>query len=57
MQQVISQLEVKILCDDSTGFDEVGHYFATEADKMIDIVYDFDEDKLRILERLLNCIV
>ena len=27
-----------ILCHDSTGCDEMGDYFATEADTMIDIV-------------------
>ena len=27
-----------VLCGDSTGCDEVGDYFATEADTMIDIV-------------------
>ena len=29
MEQALTQFEVKILCDDSTGFDEVGNYFAT----------------------------
>ena len=32
-----------MLCDDSTGFDEMDNYFATEADIMLDIVYDLDK--------------
>ena len=48
MKQAPTQFAVKIICDDSTGFDEVDNYFATEADMMIKIVYDFDEDKVRI---------
>ena len=27
-----------VLCDDSTGCDKMGDYFATEADTMVDIV-------------------
>ena len=38
MEQDLTQFEFLILCDDSTGCDEMGYYFATEADKMIDIV-------------------
>ena len=38
MKQDLTQL---ILCDVSTGFDEVDDYFATEADTMIDIVYEY----------------
>ena len=33
-----TQLAVLILCHDSTSFDEMGDYFAIEADTMIDIV-------------------
>ena len=32
--QDLTQLEVKILCDYSTGRDEVDDYFATEADRL-----------------------
>ena len=31
-----------------TGFGEVDKYFATEADRIINIVYDLDEDYFRI---------
>ena len=41
-EQELTQLAVKILCDDSTGCDEVGGYFATESDTMIDTVYEDD---------------
>ena len=46
MEQVITQLAVKIL------FDEEDNYFTREAE-IIDIVYDFDKDWFRIftLER------
>ena len=33
-----TQLAVLIQCHDSTGCDEMGDYFAIEADTMIDIV-------------------
>ena len=33
-----TQFSVLILCHDSTGCDEMGDYFAIEADIMIDIV-------------------
>ena len=33
-----TQFAVLILCHDSTGCDEMGDYFAIEADTMIDIV-------------------
>ena len=42
MEQDPTQLAVIILCDDSTGCDEVGEYFATEADTIIDIVCEVD---------------
>ena len=55
MEQVITQLAVKILFDDYSGFlrDEVGNYFTREAEIIIDIVYDLDKDWFRIftLER------
>ena len=44
MEQTFTQFAVKILCDDSTAFDEVDDYFATEADTMIDIIYEDDLD-------------
>ena len=38
MEQDCTQFAVLILCHESTGCDEMGDYFAIEADKMIDIV-------------------
>ena len=38
MEQDFTQFAVLILWHDSTGCDEIGDYFATEADTMIDIV-------------------
>ena len=38
MEHDCTQFAVLILCNDSTGCDEMCDYFATEADKMIDIV-------------------
>ena len=35
---VCTQFAVLIQCHDSTGCDEMGNYFAIEADTMIDIV-------------------
>ena len=35
---VLDQFAVLILCHDSTDCDEMGDYFAIEADTMIDIV-------------------
>ena len=37
VEQDCTQFAVLILCRDSTGCDEMGDYFATEADKMIDM--------------------
>ena len=37
-EQDCTRLAVLIQCHDSTGFDEMGDYFAIEADTMIDIV-------------------
>ena len=55
MEQVITQLAVKILFDDYSGFlwAEEGNYFTREAEIIIDIVYDLDKDWFRIftLER------
>ena len=39
VEQEHTQLAVKILYDDSTGWDELGGYFATEADTFIDTLY------------------
>ena len=38
VEQDCTQFSVLILCHDSTGCDEMGDNFATEADTMIDIV-------------------
>ena len=38
MEQGCTQFAVLKLCHDSTGCDEIGDYFATEADTMMDIV-------------------
>ena len=38
MEQDCAQFAIQILCHDSTGCVEMGEYFATEADTMIDIV-------------------
>ena len=38
VEQDCTQFSVLILCHDSTGCDEMGDYFAIEADTMIDIV-------------------
>ena len=44
--QDLTLLAVKTVCDDSTGCDEMEDCIATEADTLIDIVYedDFNED-------------
>ena len=46
MEQVITQLAVKILFDDYSVFlwDEEDNYFTREAERIIDIVYDLDKD-------------
>ena len=41
-EQDCTQFAVLILCHDSTGCDEMGDYFAIEADTMIDI--DLNKD-------------
>ena len=55
MEQVNTQLAVKILFDDYSGFllDEEDNYITREAEIIIDIVYDLDKDWFRIftLER------
>ena len=38
MEQDLTQFSVLKICYDSTGCDEMGDYFNTEADTMIDIV-------------------
>ena len=45
IEQDLTQLAVIILCDNSTGCDEMNDYFATEADIMIDIVCEVDLNK------------
>ena len=42
IEQDCTQFTALVLCDDSTGCDEIVDYFATEADTMIDIVCEFD---------------
>ena len=39
MDKDCTQFPVLIQCHDSTGCDEMGDYFAREADTMIDIVW------------------
>ena len=55
MEQVITQLAVKIMFDHYSGFllDEDDSYFTREAEIKFDIVYDLDKDWFRIftLER------
>ena len=41
MEQALTQLDVKILFDDFTYYDDVDD---TEADTMMDVVYDVDSD-------------
>ena len=50
MEQVITQLAVKIMFDHYYGFlwDGQDSYFTREAEIIIDIVYDLDKDWLRI---------
>ena len=50
MEQVITQLAVKILFDDYSVFlwDEEDNYFIREAEIIIDIAYDLDKDWFRI---------
>ena len=38
MEQDCTQVALPILCNDSTGWDEMGDYFAKEADTMVEIV-------------------
>ena len=38
MEQDCTQFAIPILCHDSSGCDEMGDYFATGADTLIDIV-------------------
>ena len=45
MEQHLTQFTVLLLFDDSTGCDEMGNYFATEADTIIDIVCEVDLNK------------
>ena len=45
MEQDRTQFAVLILCDDSTRCDEIGNYFATEADSVLDIVCEVNLNK------------
>ena len=47
LEDDLTQLAVIILYDDSTCCDEMGDYFATEADTMIDIVCEVDLNKYK----------
>ena len=53
MEQVITQLAVKILFDDYSGvlLDEEDNYFTREAEIIIDIVYDFERICLKYLQK------
>ena len=53
MEQVITQLAVKILFDDYSGvlLDEEDNYFTREAEIIIDIVYDFERIRLKYLQK------
>ena len=42
MEHDLSQFAVLILCNNSTGCDEMCHYCATEGDTMIHIICEFD---------------
>ena len=46
MDQDLIQSSDKILCDDSTGCDEVDKYFTIEVDTILAILYEYvlDED-------------
>ena len=45
VEQDLPQFAVLIQYDDATGCDEMGDYFATEADTMIDIVCEVGLNK------------
>ena len=45
MERDLTEFATLILCDDSTGCDEMGDYIATDADTMIDTVRDVDLNK------------
>ena len=45
MEQDLIQFAVLILCYYSTGYDEMGDHFTTEADTMIDVVCEVDLNK------------
>ena len=45
MEQTLTQFAVIIICDDSTSFDEMGDYVATETDSTICIVCEADSNK------------
>ena len=44
MEQALTQLAVKILFGDSTGFDKMRWTFFTREAEIIDNVYDMDTD-------------
>ena len=45
MEQDLTQFADKILSDYFTGCDKVDNYFATEADTMINMLYEYDLDE------------
>ena len=38
----LTQFADKLQCDDYTGCDAVDNYYATDADTMMDILYEYD---------------
>ena len=50
MEQDLTQFAVLTQCDDPTGCDKMGDYFAIDADTMIDVIceVDLNEDWVRI---------
>ena len=46
IEQDLTQFAVIVLCVESTGCDEMGDYFATAANTMIDIVCEVDLNKI-----------
>ena len=46
MDQDLTQFSDKILCDNSSGCDEVDKYFAIEVDIIVAVLYEYvlDED-------------
>ena len=45
MEHDFTQFAVLIQCDDPTGCDEIGDYFAIDSDTMIDMACEVDLNK------------